>query len=202
MAIRFDVEDGALLVRPSDLVHREFRALYEADKSKSKEKATQHLLFVYCFCDMESDYFENDDAEKLQNCKDNCYQDPHYEWDAKTRPLIEAAIAKYELLNENAPKRGLASIQKKIDQFRRILDATEPSLEEQVIFENGKKVKEIKPNYEAIADVVKAIDSFEVAYEKMEARIAKVPEGRKNRAGASESLLESGRLGPKPNKAD
>jgi hypothetical protein len=203
MPIQFDIVDNALMVRPTDLVHREFNAIWEADKTKDKREAHKHLIFVYTLCDVKSDYFENEYTEKLANCKENAYGDRDHAFDGKWAPLVDAAVAKYEKLNENAAKRALETIDRKIDQFRKLTDDTVPILEKKVEFgPDGKKCAEIEPNIGQIKDALKAIEEFEVLREKTEARIAKNPQGKKNRAGAAESLLESGRLGPKPIKSE
>jgi hypothetical protein len=202
MPITFEIDKdtNTLIVRPTDLSHREFNAIWEADKTKDKREAHRHLIFVYHLCDMRSDCFEYAEKEKLKECKRNAYDDEAYAFKGNWQALVEAAIAKYEQLNENAPKRALATIDRKIDQFQGVLDETLPLLERKTIFDkdSGKKIEEIEPNIELVLKTADGIEKMQVTREKIEARIAKLPQSSKNRAGAVESLLESGRLGIKP----
>lgn len=208
MPFRFEIDKETMTVnvRPTDLIHREFNAIWEADKAKGRRTAQQHFIFLYCFCDVESDYFDSDHAEKLSQCKDNAYGDPDHKWDARWLPLMEAALAKYELLNSTAPRRALNTIDRKIDQFRVVLDSTVPIISKEVRTEldkNGKAVSktEIEPNIELVLKTASGITKLQQERETIEAIIAKRPKDTKNRADKAESLLEQGRLGPKPNKS-
>jgi hypothetical protein len=201
MPIRFDIEDNALLVRPSDLAIKEFMAIWQADTSAGKRIAQQHLMFIYHYCDTRSEFFDKDDEDKMQSCKANAYDSPAYTFDKKWAPLVEAAMKRYEELNETAPLRGVATIDRKIDQIRKIIDLTEPTIDEKEIYnKEGKVTQLIKPNVDRIIKASIDLDKMAETRTKMYERAMTGGNKTKNRAGAEASLLETGKLGIEPVK--
>jgi hypothetical protein len=201
MPIRFDMEDNALFVRPSDLAIREFMDIWEADTSNDKQEAQDHLKFIYHYCDTRSEFFDSEDVEKLANCKANAYGAPDYKHSKKWAKLVEKAMARYEQLNEKAPLRAVATLDKKIDQIRTIIDATLPIIEDRKVYDKeGNLREEIKSNVKTIIDTSISLDKMAETREKMYERAMTGGNKTKNRAGAETSLLEAGKLGIQPVK--
>jgi len=203
MPIKFDIEDGRVLPRAQDLLIREFKAIYDADKTKTKEQAAQHLAFVHLFCDLDGAFSDLDPEEKEKQVKANVYGDSDYQHTQKWIDLIDAANAAYVRYNETSEKRILATYNRLVDQIRKALDNIEIRIVDEIQEipdpEDRGKTKKItlKANAETVIDISKNLDGVFATRAKILDRIQKKPES-KNRGGQEESLLEQGKLGIKP----
>lgn len=202
MPIKFDIVDGRVLVRATDLLIREFRAIWDADKTKNKDEASAHLAFLSLYCDLEGAFSDIDYREKEQLVKGNVYGDSDYKFSSKWLPLINDGLKAFIRYNANAERRLLPVYTKKIDQIRSQLEEIEPVLVDTKILVHNEATGyddevEVKANIKDIMDIMTKLDSVIITKEKIEARVMKKPES-KNRGAVETSLLEEGLLGIKP----
>ena len=66
----FRYENYEVKVAPEALTLKPFKKLWDRDKSRTKEKATLELSFLYFFCDIRSDYqYIVDDSTRMEAVK-------------------------------------------------------------------------------------------------------------------------------------
>lgn len=67
----FKYEGYKVIVEPEVLLLEPFKKIWKRDRSKSKDKATLEIAFIYFFCDPRSDYtYLVDDAERAKAIKE------------------------------------------------------------------------------------------------------------------------------------
>lgn len=104
-------------IEPRMLLIPEFKAIWERDSSKSKAKAIKEFAYVYFVADYKSEYNIHGIEKELIVCKE-IMEDEKYKPDA----LVDAAIAKYEKLQETFSMRYLKSVRDTINSLMKFYD--------------------------------------------------------------------------------
>lgn len=141
----FKYEGYEVTVAPEALVFKQFRKLWERDKSKEKEKAMLELGFLYFFCDPRSDYqYIVDDEARMKAVIEGLGFPKDWKLDA----AMNDAVTLYRSFETpaaillKAAREGVDKIQKML----RDIDLTETD-------EKGKPVVSIK-DYMAVLKMV------------------------------------------------
>jgi hypothetical protein len=119
----FKYEDYEVKVAPEALLLKPFKKIWDRDKSKHKDKATQELSFLYFYCDPRSDYqYITDDETRLDAVKRGI----GFANDWKPDTIIKAAITFYNTFDSNAA-RLLRLAAREIDKAQQALDSMTPT---------------------------------------------------------------------------
>lgn len=95
----FKYEGYEVKIAPEALALRPFKKIWEKDKSKNKENATQEMSFLYFYCDPRSDYqYIVDDEDRLEAVKKGIGFEDKWKPDA----TLQAAIAFYRTFDSPA----------------------------------------------------------------------------------------------------
>lgn len=116
----FKYEGYEVKVAPEALTLTPFKKLWNRDKSKSKEKATQELAFLYFYCDPRSDYqYIVDSEDRLEEVK----KGQGFPEDWKPDAVLRAAIDFYSSFDTSAgillktAAKAVRKIQKTLDDL-------------------------------------------------------------------------------------
>jgi hypothetical protein len=116
----FELKDNQVVIDPEILTIPEFHTVWEADKTKGKEKAFQNFTYIYHTSDYASPY-ANYPADKREEAVRHDLI-PDKKW--KPAPYTLAAIDKYRQLSITPMMRLLAAAQAKVDQLADYLEGT------------------------------------------------------------------------------
>ena len=145
----FKYEGYEVRVAPEALTLKPFKKVWDRDKSKNKEKATQEFSFLYFYCDPRSDYqYLTDDEDRLEAVKEGIGFDKDWKPDA----ALKNAIAFYGTFDSSAA-RLLRMAAKEIDKVQQSLDTMSPT--------NYKEIKEQIASMSMIPKIASMIQEAE-----------------------------------------
>lgn len=189
--IKFNIQNGKAVIDPITLTIKEFKDIWESDKSKTKELATNHLTYIYHMCDVESPFSDLEDEELMTLAARNSYGDV-ITMDSKTLDLIQAAIKIYTKLNESCESRLIPVFKRKLDSLRNIIDTTEIKIIENTNAQNGNVT--FTTNTKIITTCMTDLEAIMAAKDKIEARLNKEKTDKKIRGQKKPSGVESGKF--------
>lgn len=147
----FKYEGFEVKVAPEALTLTPFKKIWNRDKSKNKEQATQELSFLYFYCDPRSDYqYIVDDEDRLGEVKKGLGFPDSWKPDA----TLKAAIDFYRTFDSNAA-RLLRLAAKEIDKAQKALDSITP--------EDYKSIREQFTAMKIIPEIAAMIQEAEKA---------------------------------------
>lgn len=119
----FKYEGYEVKVAPEALTLKPFKKLWNRDKSKAKEQATQELSFLYFYCDPRSDYqYIVDDDDRLEEVK----KGQGFPEDWKPDATLKAAIDFYCSFDSSAGVL-LKAAARAVKRIQETLDGISPS---------------------------------------------------------------------------
>lgn len=113
----FTIIDGEPVVTAPLVNLKEFRKLWEEDRTDDKSTYKKWLLFIYYMADYRSSFFELEAEDKLRSCLQEVFGRPTYEIPKK----VEACIDVYRKRNTPAEQRALEGAINSLDSINRIL---------------------------------------------------------------------------------
>jgi len=162
MAKIFDVNNGEIILTPESLAIPAFKAIWDADRSKVKEKAKNEIKYVVFLCDsIRSPYKDFASDERDSVLKEDIFGD------AKWKPslLVEEAIKAFDSLTETTSTRLLRSAKiatEKLAKYFEEVDFTKMD-------NYGKPVysaRELASNLGTVGNIVKSLGALESAVKK------------------------------------
>jgi hypothetical protein len=162
MAKLFDIQAGKITINEESLAIPPFKALWDRDKTKTKERATKEISFVAFLCDYKSPYFEAyTEDQRLKVLKRDFLGDENFELDE----VLENAIERYKEFRETTNTRLLrtakATAEKLAEWFYKIdFDARD---------RDGRPIytaRDVSANLKDIGGIVKSLDVLERQVQK------------------------------------
>ena len=148
----FSLKKNEVIVEPQTLLIKEFKDIYNADKSKDKSLATKELAYVYFITDWSSVYMNFQEEERHEAIKEDLQLDPTWE----PNHLVKLAIKKYDDLQQTPTMKYAKSIRKSfwdmVSYFDKI-DYNERDARKQPVY----KIQDVT---KAMADAGKLMDSI------------------------------------------
>src|SRR5690606_28362554 len=95
------------------------------DKSRSKSKASNMLVYVIHMCDITDDNFMRDVPNEQRDplAKKNAFGNENHKFTDEEQDMIDRAMAWYEVLNKNSVMRLSVALDKKIDEITEFYDS-------------------------------------------------------------------------------
>ena len=123
--IKFDIKDGLLTISPEVLTINVFNEIWMHDKSRSKSKASNMLVYVFHMCDITDDNFMRDVPSEQRDplAKKNAFGNENHKFTDEEQDMIDRAMAWYEVLNKNSVMRLSVALDKKIDEITEFYDS-------------------------------------------------------------------------------
>lgn len=145
----FTIDNNKLSYTPEALAVKEFKALWDRDKSKTKDIAVEELSYVYHMADYKSDFKAYDKDIMPEKIIEAVITTTKWKPDA----LIEAAITRYKELQET-PSMGILRDAEiaiaKIREYFRNIDVSDD--------ETGKATTALINNVKALGDLIKGMN--------------------------------------------
>lgn len=152
-----EIKNGSLTISPEALLIKEFKAIWNRDRSTKKDKALSELAYVYHSVDYQSIYRNYHIDMRDGKIKLDVFDDRQWKPDSK----IKEAVNKYQTLQTtlslellNDVEQGLMKLR---DYFR------EPDFDED---ENGVAAKNFIANVKSMGDLVKSLKTLREEVEK------------------------------------
>lgn len=118
----FKYEGYEVRVAPEALTLKPFKKLWDRDKSKTKEKATMELSFLYFYCDPRSDYqYIVDDSDRMDAVKEGI----GFASDWKPDIILQRAIDFYSTFDTPAAEL-LRTSRTGVEKVRKLVETLEP----------------------------------------------------------------------------
>ena len=145
----FKYEGYEVKVAPEALLLKPFKKLWPRDKSKTKDKATQELSFLYFYCDPRSDYqYIIDDDNRLEAVKKGI----GYPEDWKLDATLKEAVIFYRSFDSSSAII-LREAMEGVEKVQKLLKDLEP--------EDTKSLKEYLTTLKMVPEVASMIQEAE-----------------------------------------
>ena len=162
MAKLFDIQAGKITISEESLAIPPFKALWDRDKAKSKERATKEISFVAFLCDYKSPYFEAySEDQRLRVLKKDFLGGEDVELDE----LLETAIERYKEFRETTNTRLLRAAKFGAEQLTSWffgIDMNKRDREGRPLY----TATDISRNLKEIGGIVKSLDLLERQVQK------------------------------------
>lgn len=142
---------------PQALLIKEFREIWDCDKSKDKFQATRELAYVYYMADDRSDYMYIIDPDERH---DQVVSDMQLEGWSKP-DYIDKAIEKYILLSETTSTKLLHSTRNVIQKISHFLNTIDPNERDSRTNKPVFDINKITASVEKVPKLVKALADVE-----------------------------------------
>jgi len=134
-------KNNKVIISPEIVSITPFKEIWEKDKSKDKEKATNKLKYLWFYIDYESPYFKYSEKEKHEKILTNVLKDTKFKVDEE----LKVAMDSYRELNYTPAIETVDSAMtfvKQIQKFFKTVDLNEVKNAKQVtdIFANMPKI--------------------------------------------------------------
>jgi len=151
------LKEKQVIIAPEALLIKEFKALWDRDKTRSKEKAIEDLAYVFYIADISSPYRNYDEEVRSEKIKESVISQP----DWKEDDAIKKAISKYKEIHKTYSMGLLEDVEYglfKIRQYFRnaaegLADDTAGKVTEQYL-SNVEKVQKMLTAIKNLKDIV------------------------------------------------
>lgn len=155
----FEIENNVVVFSPQALLIEPFKKIWDSDKSKSKDKATLELAFVYYMADERSDFMHIlDTDERINEVK--LFIDMPKKFSGKSKEITRA-IHYYEKASETTSTRLLQSTRLVLQKISRFLDNLDMDERDERSNKPIHDIGKITASVEKIPKLIKAINEIE-----------------------------------------
>ena len=150
------IKDNVAIPSPYVLTIEEFAKIVNRDKTKSKDRSTKELAYIYFFCDHASPFSVYGEDVRSDEVKLSVFGETKWEPDS----VIQAACEKYKKLKETSAVRLLIAAKEsvvKLENYFKDIDLT-------LAYDNGRPIfaaKDLVANLSKMGDVIKGISKLE-----------------------------------------
>ena len=148
----FDIEKGKLVLNPTALWIPEFKAIWNRDRKKNKDKAIAELSYIVFMHSFQSPYQAYSEKERENKVREDFLKDlPEWEPDE----LVRKAIDKYLELQDSISLRLLRSTRLALE-----------TIEEYFKNANAEDISTIVKNAKELGNLVQSLDKLEKQVQK------------------------------------
>lgn len=151
------IENGLLQISPEALVIKEFKKIWNRDRSNKKDKALKELAYIYHVADYQSIYRNYHIDTRESKIRLDVFDNRDWEPDKE----ITAAVEKYTQLQTTLSMQLLNDVELGLTKLRDYFRDVE--FEED---ENGVAAKNFIANVKAMGDLVKGLKTLRDEVEK------------------------------------
>lgn len=116
-----DLIDDKVQISPECLVIEPFKTIWESDKSKTKEKATKAIEYIWFFSDFNSPFFQQNPTERHKLITEYIIKDKNY----KVDDVLKKGIDVYNELNVTPSMRLFMAVQESIVKMEKFFKETD-----------------------------------------------------------------------------
>jgi len=172
MAKIFDILNGEVVITADSLAIPAFKSIWDADKSKSKAKATDEIKYVAFLCDqMKSPYKDYPEYDKEKIIKRDLFGDESWQPDER----VKSACTAYSNMVETSVTRLLKASKSTVDKLAIYLEGVDFDK----LDSNGKpySARDVVFNLGNIGNLVKSLATLEEAARREQSENSKVQGG-------------------------
>ena len=146
---------------PYTLTIKEFKSIFDSDKSKKKEKAMKEFAYIYYMCDHNSPFSTYEDEEKSKEILNTLGID------CKINSKVKVAMSKYLELTETSAVKLLKAAREsvvKLEKYFKDIDLT-------LVDDNGRPIfhaKDLVANLSKMGTVIEGLAKLEEQVKKEE----------------------------------
>lgn len=152
-----EIKQGVLNISPEALMIKEFKAIWNRDRSTKKDKALKELAYIYHSCDYLSIYRNYHIDTRDAKIKLDLFEDRTWNPDKK----VEEAKEKYKSLQTSLSLQLLNDVEMGLTKLRDYF--RDPDFDED---ENGVAAKNFIANVKSMGDMVKSVKTLREEVEK------------------------------------
>src|SRR5688572_14950059 len=115
----FELKEGKIVISPDKLNLPYFHAIWQADKSKTKEVAFMELGYIFYLCDKKSPYNSYPEDKRKELILADIIKDKKW----KPSKLVEEGISKYKEFNRTPSSEILESVKGLLYRLKDYLDS-------------------------------------------------------------------------------
>lgn len=188
MALRWNLQNGKLVIEPSSLTIDAFNAIWKFDKNRNKLKAESLLKYVFFMNDITQNnpLVDLPEHERDGKARRTCFMDENYKFTRREQELVDDAKEWFLTCTENAALRAYFVLNQQIDDLTKYLGGLTYS--EKNIEAKGKATKQLR---EMMEDRVKVEKMVRLELDK-----------QKTRGGLERSPREKGMLALRKKKEE
>jgi hypothetical protein len=152
----FDIIGSEVVLSPTSLSVPQFKALWDRDKTKTKDKATKEIKYVVFLLNYLSPYRDLPEAEREVYLKKDIIKNPNWEPDEKVKEAIEI----YKTLQDTTYSRVLRDAKyaaERMGEYFRKVDFN-------AIDAQGKRIytiKELSSSLKELGGIIKSLTQLE-----------------------------------------
>lgn len=148
----FDIDKGKVVLNPTTLWVPEFKAVWNRDKKKNKDRAIAEISYMVFMYSYQSPYQAYSEKEREEKVREDFLKDfPEWEPDE----LVQAAIKKYQELQDSVSLRLLRSTKLALE-----------TIEEYFKTANPEDISTIVKNAKELGNLVQSLDKLEKQVQK------------------------------------
>ncbi len=155
----FEITNNVVTFSPQALLIEPFSKIWDADKSKNKNKATLELAFIYYFSDERSDFMHIlDEDERTEAIKDFIMLPPSFKHNTK---VMTRAIHYYQKLSETTSTKILKSTRGLLAKISKYMDDIDMDERDPRTNKPIHDLSKIAATVEKVPKLVKALNAVE-----------------------------------------
>lgn len=150
------IKDNVAIPSPYVLTIEEFAKIVNRDKTKSKDRSTKELAYIYFFCDHASPFSVYGEDVRSDEVKLSVFGETKWEPDS----AIQAACEKYKKLKETSAVRLLIAAKESVVKLENYFKDIDLTLSD----DNGRPIfaaKDLVANLSKMGDVINGISKLE-----------------------------------------
>ena len=148
----FDIDKGKVVLNPTTLWVPEFKAVWDRDKKKNKDRAIAEISYIVFMFSYQSPYQAYSESEREDKVKSDFMKNfPDWEPD----DIVKAAIKKYQELQDSISLRLLRSTKLALE-----------TIEEYFKTANPEDITTIVRNAKELGNLVQSLDKLEKQVQK------------------------------------
>lgn len=176
------IQDGELVISPEALMIKQFKRIWDSDRTKSKEKALKELAFVYFFADPRSNFQTIQDKKDREHEVRNSLDIPD-KWKVDSRIL--ETISTYEQMTNVGGIKLIRATRIAVDKISTMMEELDPD-------ERGEKGTPIR-SLSSIIEAAQKIPALARELVKAEQLLAReITDSTRARKGQVGSVAEDG----------
>lgn len=152
----FDIISGKVVINSDILGIPQFKKIWNRDKSKNKDKATNEITYIVFLSHFKSPYRDYPYYQKEEKIKQDIFDDKDWEPDE----LIKAAIQQYEDLQQTTNLRLLKSAKVAAEKLADYFE----TIDLKAVGDDGKylySASDITRNLKEIGNIVKSLNALD-----------------------------------------
>jgi len=156
MASLFDIKGGQIVLNAESLAIPIFNKLWKRDKSKTKDRATKEISYIFFMCDFNSPYMAYPNNKRREILLNDFMKDQKWKEDKDIKGAMDKYLEFQETHTMRLMKAAKGAVDKLTSYFENI-DFLEKG-------ENGRPLynaKDVAINLEKVGSIVESLDKLE-----------------------------------------